>query len=458
MAAVNIENVKKPVAALYPSDVGLRCVEVYIPDHDGYLWILAAFVAILGNDWAWLGTKTDRQTRAQLWQTAYAATLWDMCMKCEELQECLQPFFDAISVRFDTIDAVQQQILDRINESQTVQPPQPVEIDDCDEGKAYNGTLQAVDQVNLLITGIYKRAEVEAPDNFAEAVELLISAVPIFETLPMDELFSLTQWVFDNQRALYDASFVEEIEGHYWFEHAAGQLWCLVKDDCVLDHEKIGMWLSSLADLYPENYAAEIFAKFGNATDPTMVNQIGELLNSLRGGQSLAGFFDDIIIQFGVGAQTSNPDYLWIDCPEPWEWVFPTDESFEAFTLLEYAGATCVIEDDEIHAVEDVPATNNMFSNFEIVVDGNISGIEVLFSANVDIDATYEYRLYIDEELQASQMYESDGDYILIWEGDLTGEHTYRFLTGARGNPADGDFIKTTEVAFSGVGVNPFEP
>jgi len=314
MPALNIENIRKPVAALYPVDVELRCVEVYIPDYDGYLWILAAFVAILGNDWAWLGTKTDRQTRAQLWQTAYAATLWDLCMKCEDLQECLQPFFDAINVRFDTIDAVQQQILDRINQSQTVQPPQPVEVDDCDEGKVYNGALQAVDQVNLLIEGIYKRSEVEAPDNLAEATNMLLSAIPVFETLPIDELGELTQWVFDNQRAMYEAAFVEEIEDHYWFEHAAGQLWCLVKDDCVIDHEKIGMWLSSLADIYPENYAAYIFTKFGNATQPTMSNQIGELLNAQRGGQSLAEFFDDIIIQFGVGAQSSNPDYLWIEC------------------------------------------------------------------------------------------------------------------------------------------------
>jgi len=314
MRRLNIENIRKPVADLYPVDVGLRCVEVMIPNHDGYLWILAAFVAILGNDWSWLGEKVERQSRAQLWQTAYAATLWDLCMKCEDLQECLQPFFDAIDARFDTIDAVQQEILDRINESQTVQPPVPVEVDGCNPANAYSGALAATEQVNLLISGIYKRAEVEAPDNFSEAVELLLSAIPIFETLPMDELFSLTQWVFDNQKAQYEADYVAEIEEHYWFEHAAGQLWCLVKDDCIINHEKIGMWLSSLAEIYPENYAAELFAKFGDATEPAMTNQIGELLNSLRGGQSLAEFFDDITVQFGVGAQSENPDYEWIDC------------------------------------------------------------------------------------------------------------------------------------------------
>lgn len=237
---------------------------------------------------------------------------------CELLEPCLTPIYDALaelqsdvtSIR-ETVESIQQKLTD----SQTVQPPIPAEIEDCDPAKAYNGCLAAVEQVNLLITGIYKRAEVEAPDNFQEATELLLSAIPIFETLPLDELFSLVQWTFDNQKAEYEADYVEETEGHYWFERAAGQLWCLVKDDCMINHERIGMWLSSLADIYPDNYAAEIFTRFGNATEPTMVNQIGELLNSLRGGQSLAQFFDDIIVQFGVGAQTENTDYLWIDCP-----------------------------------------------------------------------------------------------------------------------------------------------
>lgn len=302
------------------------CFVIEIPDTLQYRAALMGQLEWLADWRCWEHTQEDfynpparNVEAAQLFAIAVTEGCFVACpMTCEEMIACLQPLFDAQTAQ---ITNLQQQITDlsqQLEDSQSVQTPEPVSVNDCNPAKVYSGSLGAVAQVELLINGVYKRAEVEAPDNFAEATELLLSAIPIFETLPMDELYSLVQWTFDNQRALFEASMVEEIEGHYWFEHAASQLYCLVKDDCIINHERIGMWLSSLVDIYPENYAAEIFSKFGNATEPAMANQIGELLNTLRGGQSLAEFFDDIIVQFGVGSEDENPDYLWIECAGGW--------------------------------------------------------------------------------------------------------------------------------------------
>jgi len=95
MAAPNIENIKKPVAALYPVVDELRCVELMIPDDDGYLWILAGFVSILGQSWSWSGSLDDRLARAYLWIKAYEQTDWMQCMNCEQLIACITPLFEA---------------------------------------------------------------------------------------------------------------------------------------------------------------------------------------------------------------------------------------------------------------------------------------------------------------------------------------------------------------------------
>lgn len=309
--------IEKPFADDYPLIDDMFCIQVLIPAHWRYLALLQGFMAQMTNYWSWQGSDDDRKSRAALCEAAYVLTNWDGCMECDDLQACLAPLFASLAAQITGLETQVTNLQQVIDNSTTVQPPEPYTPETCTEGHMYSGALQAVEQVNLLVTSIYKRAEVEAPDNLAEGTELLLSAVPFFETLPFDELFSLAQWAFDNQRATYDADYVADIDGHSWFEHAAGVLWCLVKDTCVIDHEIIGMWLSSLDELYPDNYAAEVFTRFGDATTPTMINQIGEALDSLRGGQSLAEFFDDIIVQFGVGAQDTNLDYAWVDCPVP---------------------------------------------------------------------------------------------------------------------------------------------
>lgn len=361
---------------------GMRCVQVKIPDDDSYAAVLAGLVAI-GNQWFnW--SRNDEKTGtliAAQWRAAYLETDWENCMNCEDLQACLAPLFDELTAQIDSLSTQVTNLQQVIDNSTTVQPPEPYTPEVCTDGNVYSGALQAVEQVNLLITSIYKRAEVEEPDNLAEGTELLLSMVPVFETLPFDELFSLAQWAFDNQRATYDADYVADIDGHTWFERAAGVLWCLVKETCTINHEIIGMWLSSLDELYPDNYAAEVFTRFGDATTPTMVNQIGEALDSLRGGQSLAEFFDDIIVQYGVGAQDTNPDYAWIDCP-----VFP---DWQIVPLSGYNTGT--LEFDTDTGIYTLTATANTDGQFRAVARGITAGSWTFTCASIP---TVDYPAY----------------------------------------------------------------
>lgn len=311
MAAVNIENIKKPVANLYPDDVGLRCVEVIIPDHDGYLWILAAFVAILGNDWAWLGTKIERQTRAQLWQTAYAATLWDLCMKCEDLQECLQPFFDAIQARFDLLDAAVEAIANttqqirETQEEQSAKPPQPQPPTPATSA-SYAGALALIRQMHANNLKYYAEAEASFVDNASEALSIVFELFPQFAGQTYDEGFELGNAYFENQVVAYEADY-------NGFEvPAACDLMCRIEANAgELDIDVWGDWLFELTETVPDNAAANVFTRYSPLRQ-TFLNQIAALFNQ---EQSLQSYFEELWQVYYAGTRQPVPVPPECACP-----------------------------------------------------------------------------------------------------------------------------------------------
>jgi len=255
MAAVNIENVKKPVAALYPSDVGLRCVEVYIPDHDGYLWVLAAFVAILGNDWSWLGTKTDRQSRAQLWQTAYAATLWDMCMKCEDLQECLQPLFDDLGVN------IVQQIAN-LGQFGTPNPGQEMTPEEsgtdiaegtnptCDYDILWAQSLALVQFTNRAIEDVFEA--IESASNVVELTDV-IESLPLVQYvsnfLGIDFANDLVNYYQEAVQEGYLAQYTETLE-----QELACAVFCAANSGCAITVDLLyDVFYSRVIAIVPDN-------------------------------------------------------------------------------------------------------------------------------------------------------------------------------------------------------------
>jgi len=301
MPRLNIENIRKPVAALYPSDVELRCVEVYIPDHDGYLWILAAFVAVLGNDWSWLGTKSDRQTRAQLWQTAYAATLWDLCMKCEDLQECLQPFFDAIQLRFDALDAAVEAVnttTQQIRETQEGNGAQPLPLPPTSLTSAtYAGALALVQAMDRTNRKLYEEAEISAVDNSAEWIGQILDLFPNFSAQGVGAGADMANAYFENQVDAYEADYPD-------FEiPAACDLMCRIESNGnVLDYDVWGDWLNEIEDLFPGgNAAAAVYAKYSPLRQ-TFLNQLAAFFNQEA---SLQSYFDDLWNAYYTG--TTNP-------------------------------------------------------------------------------------------------------------------------------------------------------
>jgi len=86
----NIENVKRLNAADYPLPETFRCLEIVIPDDDSYIAVIAGFVALLSNEWSWVGSSDVRKSHADLWEQAYSLTEWEACMDCAEVADCIE--------------------------------------------------------------------------------------------------------------------------------------------------------------------------------------------------------------------------------------------------------------------------------------------------------------------------------------------------------------------------------
>lgn len=297
-----------------PLPEGLRCVRVYIPDDDAFLRQLDGLIY---QTTRWYNYSRDEShmgaALAKLWLKAMQHPKWlgacCMCMDCGELVECLTPLFEAIQA---SIDALLEEV-EEGNNALKVTTPEPITLPNCGENRdsVYAGCVAAVSYVGGIIQAIYDRAEGELPDDLLEWGKVLIAAFPGLGSLPFDELYGMANDYFENQRETYEDAFNN---GDFKML-AACRLFCMIDfNACTIDVNVIGNWLKGCDELIDGNVAGIQFAKFGDATNPTLLNQIGSFLNSIRGGVSLKQMYDDILTAYGFGAQGTDAGWSNCDC------------------------------------------------------------------------------------------------------------------------------------------------
>lgn len=302
-------------AEQYPVPEGLRCVEIMIPDDDSFMALLGGLLKLPGRSFNWENeTFEKRLALAQVWKNAYNATDWEQCMNCEQLIECLQPLFDAIDARFDTLDtamAAVQAVTDAVAATQAENAAQlPAAQTTSVLNQICGGATGVVEYMDFVNMRTYNEAEVSTLDNVFEAIPAIIEAFPLLGNLPFDELFELVDWYFENQVTTYETDFAA------------------VKADLISDlacHVQAnggeftvdvwGDWLEYVGTTYPANKAAQLFARYAPARQ-TFLNQIAALINH---DQSLAAYFEEITTAYLGG--TENP----VSCVTTCDWEEITD-------------------------------------------------------------------------------------------------------------------------------------
>lgn len=322
----DIEGIKQLPALEYPETGSFRCVEVVIPDDDKYLWVLAGFIAILGNSWSWSGERDDRISRAALWKMAYRLTEWAACMNCEEMQECLQPLFDALRQQVNQ-DAIFRQYGTE-NPTGTKLPPEAITENqaagtnpECDYDILWAQSLQVIEYANFLITDALEIAESAAND--MELVEV-ITQLPVIDELGADAIAgyinALQEGLSENYLAQYTSTYRDE---------AACSLFCLAQEDCEITLERISQVFRTRIETHFSSpmgvlgTIADLFAYFVDRDiDGTIIADFLMLI-IWEGGILTNQFLGDVgtkslqtILQLAVNDANNDWEILCEVCPE----------------------------------------------------------------------------------------------------------------------------------------------
>lgn len=141
-----------------------------------------------------------------------------------------------------------------------------------------------------------------------------------------------------------------------------------------------------------------------------------------------------------------------------WSWTYPTDSAdWSDWTKNLFNGALCTESDNKIAAANG--SGGAIYFDFSQVITGRVTGIEIDIEwQNNGSSGMKQLHLYIDGTLaKAVTMLANDGTITLSHTFDLSGAHTYRFLSGVYGTLAGGQYLRATEVRITGIGDNPLD-
>jgi hypothetical protein len=342
-------NLARFVGKNYTETDLLACLRVFIPDGDEYKQQLLTLMSVAATRAAWwTDTDAERATRAGMWQRAYEKTLEELgdgCMDCSWILECLEDeaFVEAMdnfiaglindsasATSIAITNTVQQQIgngmgypLSQDARNQALNQ----NADTCDEDSLWGSCLNAVVVLNRLNLDFLET--MEAASENQEILSGFVSAVPILETLPIDEVIAFA----DNVRAFvaefYAAGYDVDLEGEF-----ACELFCLAMDnDCKLTMDVLTDYFWNRAELIDgwENAftgALEIVSALANWQETTgeavviamMAANVGFMhwLNSALG------------LDFGrfqLQTRAGIPDDDWQLCACVNEWAYEFDFS-----------------------------------------------------------------------------------------------------------------------------------
>lgn len=249
---------KLPLEAL-----GGVCIKVSIefPDKLEYRAAFSGAINMLGKWFQWDHTQADYQDIpdlnvevAQVWSGVLAAATWEECMTfCEQLIACLTDDTDtqeALANLIETNDAIRLALKnslmsnpDFLREMQTQitqgNKLSPTEViapigSNCDKDQLWAGMIGLVQQMNRNNEDFLEQMEVLT--NIIERVTDLIRAIPVFETLPFDDVINFVNTLFSDITENYLAEYTTEYENTL-----ACELFCLAltSDTCYLSFDQM---------------------------------------------------------------------------------------------------------------------------------------------------------------------------------------------------------------------------
>jgi len=223
---------------------------------------------------------------------------------CDELTSCLAPLFEALSEQMTALQAGTNEIVEQLFENV---PVAPSGIEVAGAGNICSGASFVVEFMDYEIRRVYQEAEDGLIDNLIEATVEILRAMPVIESLPVDEIVNIPNQMFANQVADYITDY-DTVH-----DDLVGALSCFIEGNGdVFDIDVWARWLEFIGAEYPTNRAAQLFAAFS----PLRQSYINDILAGVFNRPTLRQWFELIMVEYLAGTQGSIacPTYT---CPTP---------------------------------------------------------------------------------------------------------------------------------------------
>jgi len=470
----------KRKGAIIPNPIdteSTRKIVVCIPDTVEWLSLFTGLVSQLRYGWYWdrstgdLDAIRDRAKRVYFEMQDQNGDC--MALDCAEVADCIETS-EAVQAALSAfmqaqIESAQGVPLTDATKAQALNQNSDI----CDKDSLWGSCLNVIQTINRLNMDFLET--VEAATNNQEAVDLVISAIPILETLPVDEALEFVNKIREFVQEFYLAGYDLDIEAEF-----ACELFCAaVANDCVLNTQVITdyFWARAEALVGWENAFLSSLALLSAAAN--WVEQTGEevVICMFALNVGFLNFLNSALgMDFGhfkLKARSGIPDDDWMlcECANAWvhEFDFTIDDGgFVDWTVGgtfggDYIAATgwSTIDNTStgknnraISIKRDVPVMGNftkiqVYGNFTLGAYDTSS--EGAYSLNT-VDPVTNYQFI------ASTGMESGTDILIAeWTGDIDTDLAWAFfIRPSRNTGSVSGAALATRIVFRGNGEDPF--
>lgn len=470
----------KRKGAIIPDPIdtpGTRKVVVCIPDTVEWLSLFTGLVSQLRYGWYWDRSTGDLDAIRDRAQRVYFEMQDQngdcMTLNCDEVANCIETS-DAVKNALYAL--VQSQIENAQGfplSATTKSTPLNQNYETCDKDSLWGSCLNTIQTINRLNMDFLET--VEAATNNQEAVDLLISAIPILETLPIDEALEFVNKIREFVQEFYLAGYDLDLETEF-----ACELFCeAVANDCKLDMNVITayFWARAEALVGWENAFLSSLALLSAAAN--WQEQTGEevVICMYALNMGFLNFLNSALgMDFGhfkLKARSGIPDDDWMTCPCADAWVHTfdftiDDQGFVDWTVGGTFGGDYVagVGWDTIDNTSTGKNNRTISIKRDVPVMGNFTKIQVYGNFTLgayDTPSEGAYSLNTVDPVTNYQFIAStgmpSGTDILIaeWTGDVDTDLAWAFfIRPSRNTGAVSGSALATRIVFRGNGDDPF--
>jgi hypothetical protein len=318
---------------------------------------------------------------------------------------------------------------------------------DCDYDNMFGATTGITDLFNAISSDFYEM--LIAATNAARALEELIKAIPVVETLPFDEAIGFAGKLADQVAEAYDAAYTTQVR-----DEIRCELFCIGLENCSLT-------LVQIRDYFRDKLVSppQTGQDFLAIVEDILVNNwIGEqaiwvshllIVETLLYGGEFTGIDANKLV-FQISALWNDPDPDWSILCTDCQWTYTVDltTTLGVWTVDPTRGQW-------INGV-GVQATNGLTRMFNngIATPNNVTSCEMTFSHP---SSSYQARFIVvgDTTYDANQNFAASAQSVYTQDAQSVDNVTDITLTLNRsGEPASNATI--TAITITGIGNNPF--